>query len=463
MINTEPNEIEPVEADITVYDSTSYDYSQLTFVSNVNGSIYALDSKGNIRWYYDQEGVYGVKPLNSGRLILSTELSLESTFYKSAIKEIDLLGKVYNEYVIPGEKHCDVFEMKNGNIMVAGRKDDLEKEGDYILEIDYLNGDLIWELDLDQLIDFEEGAYSYDTKRNDPANSEVWNNDERDIVLLSAQDLNAIVGINKSEKTLKWIIGNPEGWSNEYLPYFLTPVGNDFTWPLAASEATMLSNGDIMCFDNGVYPRVVVYRVNEYDMTIEQAWQYGKEWGQELYTEGYGNVISLEKDLDNIWITAGSNAVQVKEGVKTLYINLNHLAYRTFRLSPYDDIGNYDVNHKGEYKGGQGETSMADMDIDITDAVLNEDLMLSLYPTKLNLKASYNIAEGENIGDSYIILHREDGTLYSYPVNQEVSGENETLVNVDGWVTTQGIEGASYDVFVVLGGSVYNTGYKIEL
>ena len=97
---------------------------------------------------------------------------------------------------------------------------------------------------------------------------------------------------------------------------------------------------------------------------------------------------------------------------------------------------------------------MADMDIDITDAVLNEDLMLSLYPTKLNLKASYNIAEGENIGDSYIILHREDGTLYSYPVNQEVSGENETLVNVDGWVWTQGIEGASYDVFVVLGGSI---------
>ena len=65
----------------------------------------------------------------------------------------------------------------------------------------------IWELDLDQPIDFEEGAYSYDTKKMIQLIVK-FGITMRGYSIVISQDLNVIVGINKSEKTLKWIIGN---------------------------------------------------------------------------------------------------------------------------------------------------------------------------------------------------------------------------------------------------------------
>ena len=37
----------------------------------------------------------------------------------------------------------------------------------------------------------------------------------------------------------------------EYHKYFFTPIGDDFEWHYAPHQVTVLSNGDIMCFDNG--------------------------------------------------------------------------------------------------------------------------------------------------------------------------------------------------------------------
>ena len=66
--------------------------------------------------------------------------------------------------------------------------------------------------------------------------------------------------------------------------------------------------------------------------------------------------------------------------------------------------------------------------------------------------------------ESYISLIKEDGTFYTYPITQiPTQEEGPSLVNVNGWVSTEGLQGADYFVFVIFDGTVYNTSYKIQL
>ena len=50
-------------------------------------------------------------------------------------------------------------------------------------------------------------------------------------------------------------------------------------------------------------------------MTIEQIWQYGKEKGEEYYSEWISGAISLEDDPNNILMTFGSNLYNPEKGI----------------------------------------------------------------------------------------------------------------------------------------------------
>ncbi len=506
-VTTDAFELDDQGFEMRVHDTDIYNYSELIFVCGTNGYFYAVDSKGDIRWGINQRGALGVQPLGNGHLIVPTEYVLEPQYFKSGIIEMDLLGKVYGEYAIPGGQHHDTYIMPDGNIMLAGCRPSFETVEDYIVEIHRQTGEVLWELDMAQLIDPSEGGSLYRSDRDWFHNNGVWYDEDTDTVLLSARHVDAIVGVNKTKKTLEWIIGDPEGWSEEYQEYFFTPIGPDFEWQYAQHQVTVLSNGDIMCLDNGgartkvtkpdeavrgkdVYSRTVVYRINTEDMTIEQIWQYGKDKGEEYYSEWISGAVSLEEDPSNILMTFGSNLYnpekgdydygpghmhqegliqsskidQVKDDQVVFKLVLDHLTYRSLRLSPYEEAGVYDINAKGEFKGNLGVTNTVEVDIDINNVDMVEDASFSLDPTKLTLTTSYHIESVEDMVDSYISLRKEDGTFYTYPINQiPAEEEGASLVNVTGWVATEGLQGAGYDIYLILNGTVYNTGYKIQL
>lgn len=493
--------------EIKMSDSSAYDYSNLTFISNATDEcIYAVDSKGDIRWYYDNSGALGVKVLTNGHLIVPTKYTLKPLYYKSGIKEIDLLGKVYYEYAIPGGMHHDIVELSNGNLLIAADRPDFETVEDYIVEINKETGEVVWELDLTTLIDPAEGGSVNQTTEDWFHNNGLWYDEASDTILLSGRHIDAIVAVDKSDKKLKWILGDKEGWSEEYDKYFFTPKGDNFEWQYAQHQVTMLSNGDIMCFDNGagrtktsnlkaevtgndVYSRAVIYRIDEDNMTIEQVWQYGKELGGEYYSEWISGAISLNDDPNNIWITFGANLynpeedsydygpadmfmegimqttkiVQVKGNKPVYNMKLNHLTYRSFRSSLYENINNFDIKAEGKYLGSLGTTKPLDINIELSNAQ-NTQSTINLDPTKLTLSTSYTIPSKEELEDSYFVLRKEDGTTMAYKTEQTLlEKENEVTVQVTGWISTTGLEGAAYDVYVSLGGTVYNTGYRVEL
>jgi arylsulfate sulfotransferase len=473
---------------VEMYDKSAYDYSDLTFISDAtNNHMYAVDSKGDVRFHYNNGGVLGVKALSNGHLIIPTSYTLKTQYYKSGIMEIDLLGKVYYEYAIPGGMHHDMLELSNGNLLVAADRPSFETVEDYVVEIEKETGEVVWELDMATLINTSEGGSLNRTEEDWFHNNGIWYDEETDTLLLSARHVDAIVAVDKSDKTLKWIIGDSSGWSEEYRQYFFTPTGENFEWQYAQHQVTMLSNEDIMCFDNGagrtkttnpeaevtgddVYSRAVVYRIDEENMTIEQVWEYGKEDPNNIWITSGSNLYSEEKDSYDYgpsdMFTKGleqSTIIgQVKENELVYEMKLGHLTYRTFRLSPYDDVDNYDVAVEGKYLGSLGFTETVDVSVDLKDSVQAENCILTLDPTKLTFSSSYTVASTDDLKDSYLVLQKDDGTVMVYSTAQ-THIENDVAVNVTGFISTTGLEGSTYDVYVVLSGNAYNTGYRMDL
>ena len=82
---------------------------------------------------------------------------LKSSYYKEGMIEVDLLGKIYREYMIPGGQHHDFVELPDGNLLVASDSPDLSTVEDYVVEIDRETGAVVWELDMKDLISQEDG------------------------------------------------------------------------------------------------------------------------------------------------------------------------------------------------------------------------------------------------------------------------------------------------------------------
>lgn len=518
-VTTEKLDINVGTIEVDMKDSSAYDYSNLTIVCSSGGSLYAVDGAGDIRWYYTGGSVLGVHQLENGHLMMPTKFLLKETYYRSGLQEVDLSGKVYREYAVPGGVHHDFYEMPNGNLLVAADSQDLTTLEDYVVEIDRETGEVVWELDAADLIGKEDGASaSNELDGTDEVdwfhNNGVWYDETNDLVLLSARHKDAIVAVNRSDKSLAWILGDPEGWEEVDEKYFFTPVGDDFEWQYAQHQVTMLDNGDIMMFDNGtakvkldnidervtgdgVYSRAVIYRINTENMTIEQVYQYGKERGPEWYSDWISGVVSLDGTQNQLWITAGANVYSpdedsydfgptsmLQEGlVKTTHIDqvtdgnlifemtisgdsYASLTYRSFRMPFYTEGAGLDVEAEGEVLGNLGQTPTTDAEISLegAQALDGSEWEFALDSIKMSFSGSYKTqTAADNLKESYLVLKNDD-EIKVYDLTQHgTDGEGETTVTVSGWVSPVGLEGNTYDIYLVLDGVAYQTGYSMEL
>ena len=150
-------------------------------------------------------------------------------------------------------QHHDFVELPDGNLLVASDSPDLSTVEDYVVEIDRETGDVVWELDMKDLISQEDGqSASMDSDGSEEAdwfhNNGLAYDAENDLVLLSARHKDAIVAVNKEDKSLAWILGDPTGWDGVDPSYFFTPGGEDFEWFYAQHNVSILDNGEYCSF-----------------------------------------------------------------------------------------------------------------------------------------------------------------------------------------------------------------------
>ena len=492
----------------------SYDYTNLTFVCSTMGSLYAVDAAGDIRFYTNMGGVLGVHQLENGHILMPASYVLKPSYYKEGMIEIDLMGKIYGEYMIPGGQHHDFVEMPNGNFLVASDSPDLSTVEDYVVEIDRQTGDVVWELDMKDLMGTEEGqSASMDTDGSEESdwfhNNGLAYDAGNDLLLLSARHKDAIVAVNMEDKSLAWILGDPTGWGEDYQSYFFNPEGEDFEWFYAQHNVSILDNGDIALFDNGtakvkrvdadnrvsgddVYSRAVVYHIDTENMTVSQVTEYGKERGADWYADWISGVVSLDGTQDHLWITAGSHLHNDEENrsdyypkdmfvpglTKTTHIDqvdngelsfeltisgdtYNALTFRSFRMPLYTE-GKYDVAAVPEVYGSLGETSYEESDADVSSAeALPDGWNFVLDGSKISLTGSYQTeAAADDLAPGKLILVSGDSRRAYNLTQSAAAGDDGTNVTVKGWTSIDGLEGQDWDIYLEVDGTLYNSGYK---
>ena len=493
---------------------TNYDYENLTFICSTMGSLYAVDAAGDIRFYTTMGGSLGVHQLENGHLLMPASYVLKTSYYKEGMIETDLLGKIYREFMVPGGQHHDFVELPDGNLLIASDSPDFSTVEDYVVELDRQTGEVVWELDMKDLMGSEEGqSASMDSDGSEESdwfhNNGLAYDAQNDLVLLSARHKDAIVAVKKEEKSIAWILGDPTGWGEEYQSYFFTPEGEDFEWFYAQHHVSILDNGDIALFDNGtarvkrvdgddrvsgddVYSRAVVYNIDTENMTVSQESEYGKERGADWYSDWISGVVSLDGTKDHLWITAGSHLHSDEENrndyypkdmfvsglTKTTYIDqvdngeltfeltisgdtYNALTYRSFRMPLYTK-GKYDVTAVPEVLGALGETSYEAGNVQTDDAAaLSDGWSLVLDGSKISVTGSFqtDTAVDVLIPGKMILVSGDSQRAYNL-TQSAAAGEGGTNVTVKGWTSVDGLEGQDWEIYLELDGVLYNTGYK---
>lgn len=293
----------------------------------LTGITTGVDYQGEIRWICNMNLYNGLGRLNNGHFYVSSDRIMRYPYYMSGVFEMDLVGKIYREYMIPGAYHHALYEMEDGNLLILTENLESDTVEDMCVLVDRQTGDILKTWDFKNCLKVGDGPSGSWSKKDWFHNNSLGYDKNTDSITFSGRHMDAIVNMDYETGTINWIIGDPRGWSEEYQKYFFKPTGcGNFNWQYEQHDVKVLPDGTVTCFDNGHwrskvkeeyllnkdnYSRGVRYRINTEDMTIEQVWEYGKELGQKFFSRYISNCDYLGEDHYLIH----SGGIQLYDGI----------------------------------------------------------------------------------------------------------------------------------------------------
>ena len=506
---------EELPDDFILPTSVKKEESKLTndlyfFTPSSGGCTCAYDTNGDVRWYLTNTATWKIDRLENGHLLVSTERLVNSPYYLTGLYEMDMLGKIYVEYSLPGGYHHDYYEMPNGNLLVAS--DDFNNEKgtveDYIVELDRETGKIVKTIDLKDILNMEDGKSENWVEYDWFHNNSVWYDEKTNSITLSGRHQDAVINIDYDTEKLNWIIGDPTNWSEEYQKYFFKPVGDDFEWQWSQHAAMITPEGYVFIFDNGnnksknedeyvdaedSYSRGVMYKIDTEKKTIEQVWEYGKERGSEFYSPYISDVDYLDKDhyivhSGGIVYVDGKNSNQpaglggadklVSDTVEVLddevifEIKLPSNNYRVEKMSLYS-TDTFELK-EADVKGSLGATKVDKTRFGfITNAkkidkeYKNHDIEITNEEDRIEVKGRFKR------GTEVKVLLYQNGKIkeYEIPISKKpytamcvdifTEEENKNGIVVTKYINKENLSG-KYSIYLQINDTIYKTEKYIE-
>lgn len=472
----------------------------------------AVDYAGDVRWMNTNLQSWDIKKLKNGRLLYTSHRTVEKPYYTVGLVELDLTGKIYIEYRLPGGYHHDAVELENGNILAASDNDFTNSVEDFVVEFERDTGKVVKTWDLQNILPRGDGKAGDWNNHDWFHNNSVWYDKPTNSITMSGRHMDAVINFDYDTSELNWIIGDPEGWSDEMQKYFFKNITKgDFDWQYEQHAASILPNGDVFIFDNGTYrakvkekfvdpnenfSRGVIYRIDTDKMEIEQVWQYGKERGADFYSPyicnteyyadghymvhsgGIGTYRGKHTDIlgARLLNEYSNELLHVRLYSYTVELLNDELVYemlveggnyyRARRITPYADDYKYELG-KGELKGGFGETPEF-MKVKFKDAgeALPEKHNFKLILEEDRLAVRSLFREGSEV---IVELVGKDGDSKFYNIPTEVHDvtaacvafEEENDNDFQYYISLEGIHG-EYDVYINIDNKRYDTNYSFS-
>lgn len=480
------------------------------FTPSSGGYTCAYDTNGDVRWYLTNRATWKIDRLKNGRLLVSTERLVNSPYYLTGLYEMDMLGKIYTEYSLPGGYHHDYYEMPNGNIIVASDDFDSGKGTveDYIVELDRKTGKIVKTIDLKDILKMEDGKSENWVEYDWFHNNSVWYDEKTNSITLSGRHQDAVINIDYDKEKLNWIIGDSTNWSKKYQKYFFKPVGKDFEWQWSQHAAMITPEGNIFIFDNGnnkskekdkyvsadnSYSRGVMYKINTKKMTIEQVWEYGKARGSEFYSPYISDVDYLDNEhyivhSGGIVYVNGKNSnkpaglggadklvsdtVEILNNEVIFEIKLPSNNYRVEKMSLYSK-DNFELK-KAEKKGSLGKTPTDKTRFgfittakEINKEYKSHDIKIKNEEDRIELKGRFKR------GTEVKVLLYKNGKIkeYKVPISKKpytamcvdifTEEENKNGIMVTKYINKENLRG-KYSIYLEINDTIYKTGKYIE-
>lgn len=493
--------------DFVLPTKVTKDESKLTndlyfFSPSSKGYMCAYDVNGDVRWYLDESAIWEVNRLKNGHLLLSTERFVNTPYYSTGLYEMDMIGKVYKEYSLPGGYHHDYFEMEDGNILVAS--DDFDNEDgtveDYVVELDRETGNIVKTFDLKDILNMEDGKSENWTNYDWFHNNSVWYDKKTNSITLSGRHQDIVINIDYDSGKLNWILGDSTNFSEEYQKYFFKLTDGEWQW--AQHAAMILPDGNVFLFDNGnnksknkdeyvsaseSYSRGVIYEIDTENMTAKEVWQYGKERGSDFYSPYISDVDYLD---ENHYIVH-SGGISYKNGViqnqpagisesdtlvsDTVEIIDNEVIfemvlptnnYRVEKMSLYD--GNFTLG-KAKELGGLGLTELDDQKFSfmmngksIDNEYKKHDIKITQEKDRLVVTGTFKKGTPVNI-----ILYKDmTQNIYSMRVSKTPytalcvdlgnNSNDDENITATKYINKSGLIG-KYSIYIEIDGTLYKT------
>lgn len=475
------------------------------YTPSSKGYTCAYDINGDVRWYLTEEAIWDNTRLKNGHMLVSTERLINNPYYMTGLYEIDLLGKIYNEYSLPGGYHHDYYELPNDNLLVAS--DNFESgEGtveDFLVELDRKTGRIVKTFDLKDILPMEEGKSENWTSYDWFHNNSVWYDEKTNSITLSGRHQDAVINIDYKTKKLNWILGDPTGWSKKYQKYFFKPEGKNFEWQWSQHAAMITPEGYVFLFDNGnnkskiekeyikaenSYSRGVMYKIDTKNMTIKQIFEYGKERGSKFYSPYISDVDYLNKNhylihsggivyvngknsnypagLTQGNLALNSDTVELKNNQVIFELKLPTNTYRVEKMNPYrnDKYQKQTAQRLGTL--GQTKKKLKYGFIlnssKIDENYKKHDIKLTKEEDRLILNGTFKKSDKVEI----LLYNKMKINTYKVPISKRAytalcvdiltKEEKKNGINITKYINSTGLKG-KYSLYIKINNKTYNT------
>ena len=293
---------------------TSNDTSDFYFTSFEDaGYTTAYDGYGEVRWYITGDYKWDIQRLNNGHILMSSDKTISGN-YSAGLMEMDLLGKVYFEYLIPGGYHHNVYELNNGNLLTISNNISSDTLEDYIVEIDRNNGNIVKTIDLSDILDnkkngnwFKATSLFYDVNTNS--------------ITISGYNNNMILNVDYSTLNINWIIGEkvPSGFES-----FVLKSDGNVHFPVKPLSLKYLSD-NTFAFINKNGSIIDTYKVDYSNRSFKEIETYNLDSNDDAYFE-------LNEDYI---ITQNNSISEVTDGDSSYKLKFNSSLYNSKKMPLY--------------------------------------------------------------------------------------------------------------------------------
>ena len=439
-----------------------------------------FDGYGNVRWMLSDIYYHNIKVLDNGHLLIGIDTDSTSGL-PTVIREIDYLGRVYNEYTIDSGYLNDFFVKSNGNIIVTSKSADRITISDLVLEIDKNTGKIVKQVDVYKLFENIDKSFTDGIERDDYFyNSGIEYYEDTDTLLLTYWGGEMVVSIDYSDSKINWIFTNPDNLPSTFDSYLLK--GDDgFVYPKAMHQAK-LSGDTLKVLDNGYstiknetdlsnlkgsYSSVNTYTITDKKIALTNSYNDNKKYFSyalgDLKTVGNGkDIILFGRELDGVDYSKGgsiheygnlsSALLEVTNNKETLNLRIKGAYYSVTKVNLNGDVS-------FDFTTVKGYTTLeASPKEDITSDVISKIASAS-DEISLDFGYSDNIVTNNalfmDIDEAKMILINDssDGAVYTIK-EKDKSKVDKTVID---------LKAGKYYIFIVENDIAYKTNKYIEV